>query len=115
MHEFALCEGIVNIILTELNKVDPPATRILTTRLTVGALHQIIPQNMVFAYEVLTKETPAVGSKLEIKTIPIMVRCKDCGNETMIEDNMYVCKKCQSGKLDIIAGKELFIEDLEVE
>jgi len=114
MHEFSICQEIVKVILQEYEKSTPKAGKIVKTRIVVGKMHQIVPESLQFAYEVLTRETPAAGSQLEIIVIPIKAICQECNWQGEIKDSFFLCECCSSGKLELIAGKELYIKDLEV-
>ena len=64
------------------------------------------------AYNILTKNTQLQGSELEIINIPIVAECKKCGYQNQIKDSLFVCGRCDSGSMEIIKGKELYIENL---
>lgn len=115
MHEFSICEGIVNAAVEEMAKVDPPAKALRKTTVVVGAMHQIVPENLVFAYEVLTRDTPAAGSELELRFVPIKARCRDCGWEGEVHQPLFLCGACNMGNIELLSGKELYVENLEIE
>jgi len=115
MHEFSICEGIVQAALEEMARVDPPAIALHKTTVIVGEMHQIVPDNMVFAYEVLTRDTKAAGSELELKFVPIKAKCAECGWEGEIRQPLFLCGACASGSIELLSGKELYVENLEIE
>jgi hydrogenase nickel incorporation protein HypA/HybF len=115
MHEFSLCSNIVEIIITEYGKIQPRPARLLKVRLIAGRLHQIVPETLTSAYEVLTKGTIAENSEMEIKIIDVVCSCNKCAWEGAIEYPLFFCKECGSGDIEIIHGKELYLENLEVE
>lgn len=115
MHELSLCQGMVDTILDELTRVQPPPTRVTKTRIVVGRLHQIVPETMELAYEVTTRDTPLEGSSLELSHIPIRARCSACGQEQEVEQALFLCSACGTTGLEILSGKELYIESFEVE
>ncbi len=115
MHEFSICEGIVSNVEKELEKIDNGPFNLLKTRIVVGEMHQIVPDTLVFAYEVLTRDTRMKGSVLEISLLPVTCRCNECSWEGNIEQPFFLCGGCNSGNVEIINGKELYIESLEVD
>jgi hydrogenase nickel incorporation protein HypA/HybF len=114
MHEFSLCEGIVKGVEAELAKLDKPL-RLKKTVIVVGCLHQIVPETLTFAYEVLTRETPLNGSFLEIKNEKATCECADCSWKGEVFPPVFKCGACGSGNVALVSGKELFIESLEVD
>jgi len=115
MHEFSLCQSIVEIILAELKKVDAPKVRLKKARLVAGALRQVVPESMTFAFELLTKNTEIEGAQLEMVTAQVKCKCRSCGWEGEIEDMIFQCRGCKAATLDILSGKELYLDSLEIE
>lgn len=114
MHEFAICESLVDIVLKELEKLDGSA-QLVKTRVVIGALRQVVPETLTFAYETLTKATRAAGSQLEIQHLPASGRCKHCGWEGTLTSELLVCPECGEVGFDITQGTELYIDSLEIE
>ena len=115
MHEFSICEGVVDAALEEMRKLDPPPARLRRARIVAGALRQIVPDAMTFAFEVLTKGTPAEGATLEIVNSPITARCRECGWQGEIQDMRFQCSACGAVALALTGGDELYLESLEIE
>ncbi len=116
MHEFSICEQLVRVIGEELARVnrDRPV-RLLRARVAVGRLQQIVPENLRFAFEVLTRATPAEGASLELREVPVTATCENCGWRGEIEPNRFVCPECTGTRLEAHTGRELFLESLEIE
>jgi hydrogenase nickel incorporation protein HypA/HybF len=115
MHEFSICARIVDAVQGELSRLDPPAERLLVVRLVVGALHQIVPEQLAFAYETLTGDTPLEGSRLELVVRPVVAQCAECGWVGEIAPPLFRCGDCGAFGARAISGTELYLEHLEVE
>ena len=114
MHELSLCKTIVDTVLKEMKKNDLPAGSLLSTKIEVGAMRQIVPEQMRFAYEALTKNTIAAGSDLDIMVLPVIVKCNTCGWQGEIDSPMAYCPECYSIDTQLMQGKELTLEKIEV-
>jgi hydrogenase nickel incorporation protein HypA/HybF len=114
MHELSMVESLVEELLKlqEENEWD----RIDTVRLRVGAMRQVIPEIMDFAFDISIKDTPLEGARLFIDEVPLKKKCKACGNAWIEGDEaLFLCEKCGSADVELIEGMELGIESLEVE
>lgn len=100
-------------VLAELKKVQP--ARLVRARIVAGRLHQLVPANLTLAYKVLTKETPAAGSALHIRHVPITFECRRCHWRGEIRGALFACGQCQAGDIEITGGKELYLDSIEVE
>jgi hydrogenase nickel incorporation protein HypA/HybF len=112
LHEFSIAQTIVRSVLAELKKVQPAC--LVRARIVAGELHQLVSANLTFAYEVLTKGTPAAGSRLSIRRVPITAECRQCHWRGRIRGALFVCGRCQAGDIEITGGKELYLDSIEV-
>lgn len=115
MHEFSICQNIVEAVLSELEKSRYADSRLLKITVAVGALRQIIPEYLESAYATLVTDTPAEGSCLEIRMIPIVLKCLACEQQGEFRRPPFICQQCGSGKMETVSGMELYLENLEIE
>jgi hydrogenase nickel incorporation protein HypA/HybF len=115
MHEFSICQSLVADVLRELGKVKDKQARLKKVRILSGRYHRLVPASMKLAYKILTKNTPAEGSSLLVKSIPIKLKCRQCGWEGSTRDICFVCRKCGGAETDITGGRELYLDSIEVE
>ena len=114
VHEVSICRGLVQVVLDEMAKRAIPAGTLRQVRVVAGQMHQIVPDALTFAYEALTRDTPAVGSHLELRVLPLSARCTVCGWRGSVEPPLFMCGSCQSGAITLEGGEELYVEELEV-
>jgi len=115
MHEFSICQSLVAAVLAELKKNPTRAKRLKKANVVAGQYHRLVPAGLKFAYEILAKNTPAEGSKLSIKTAPLKLKCNQCGWRGATRDIVFLCRKCKKADVEIIGGKELYLESIELE
>ena len=113
MHEVSICQGLVRVVLDELTQRAIGAGRLKLVRVVAGQMHQLVPDALTFAYELLTRDTPAAGSQLELCVPPLDATCKSCGWRGAIEPPVFLCTVCGAG-VEIKGGDELFVEELEI-
>jgi hydrogenase nickel incorporation protein HypA/HybF len=113
MHEMGIALQILNIVRQSLPPDEP--VRVKAIHLRVGKLTAIVPGSLKFCMEVVTKDTPAEGAALEFTEVPVVVVCGECLEESEISEPPFACKKCGSGKVEIVSGREMVVESIEVE
>ncbi|MBS3025831.1 MAG: hydrogenase maturation nickel metallochaperone HypA [Dolichospermum sp. DET50] len=109
MHELGITQNIIAIVSE--NAQNKKVQRVL---LEVGKLSAIMPDAIKFCFDICAQGTIVEGAILEILEIPGMAMCRECGNTFPIDKPFGICK-CGSVQLDIIAGEELKIKEIEVE
>lgn len=109
MHELGITQNIVAIVseYAQGSKVN----RIL---LEIGKLSAIMPDAVQFCFDICSKGTSLEGAVLEIREIPGLAKCRQCGAEIALEQPFGICG-CGSVHLDVITGEELKIKEIEVE
>lgn len=114
MHEFSICQTLVATVLKELGRVKGKRINLKKVRVNAGQYHRLVPASLKAAYKILTADTPARGSSLLVKTIPLKLKCNQCGWKGITRDVLFACRKCGGADMDILGGKELFLESIEV-
>jgi hydrogenase nickel incorporation protein HypA/HybF len=109
MHELGITQNIV-VIVTEHAK----GAKVSRVVLEIGKLSAILPDAVKFCFDICTKATVLEGAILEIREIPGLAKCRQCGAEIALDKLFGVCK-CGSVQLDLITGEELKIKEIEIE
>ena len=68
-----------------------------------------------FAFEALSEGTMCEGAEFRINMIQPVSTCLECGNEYTHDRYHVTCPKCGSGFTQLIAGKEMRIDSIEVD
>ena len=113
MHEFAVTQSLFEIVLKQAENAG--AKKITGVNMVLGALTGVVGDSVQFYFEFLSKNTPAEGAKLNIKTTPARARCNDCGTEFEVHDMTWFCPLCHNINLEITGGKELLLESIDIE
>lgn len=112
MHEMGLAQNILDIVLKSAREND--VTRILRITLRVGQLRAIVPDQLTFCFGFVAKDSLADGAELLIRVVPIQARCRRCHLEFLVQEFRFTCPECANGDLEILQGKELQVENIEV-
>ena len=113
MHEMGIALQIVEIATASL-PANLGEARVTAVNLKIGKLAAVVPESLRFCFDVAVKDTLLTGAKLVIEEVPVVARCKDCNAQWTIDEPVFICKNCQSGSLEILSGRELDIESIEV-
>jgi hydrogenase nickel incorporation protein HypA/HybF len=111
MHEIALMTGIMDTVLTAAQAAD--ARKITAIRLQIGEKAGVVTDALQFAFESVSRHTPAEGATLSIEIVPFQGICLSCNREFKTAE-FLICPDC-GGFGRIISGRELKILSIEVE
>jgi len=113
MHELSLCEGVLQLI--EEQALEQKFSKVNTVWLEIGALAGVETEAMRFSFDAVANGSVADGAALKIIDIPGQAICPTCKNRIQICARFDVCPDCGHYPLEIIAGEELRIKELEVQ
>jgi hydrogenase nickel incorporation protein HypA/HybF len=111
MHELSIASSILDIALRKTPR--NCALRCVSVR--AGAMRQINPQAMQWAWQAATANTDAAGSKLELEILPWTLRCQGCAREFDSDDPLAPCPHCGCCQSIPGGGDELLLLSLEVD
>ncbi|NWF60398.1 MAG: hydrogenase maturation nickel metallochaperone HypA [Fischerella sp.] len=109
MHELGITQNIVAIVSEHAR-----GSKVQRVLLEIGKLSAIMPDAIRFCFDICSQGTVLEGAKLEILETPGLGRCRQCGAEILLEQPFGMCN-CGSVEIDLIAGEELKIKEIEIE
>jgi hydrogenase nickel incorporation protein HypA/HybF len=113
MHELAITQSMLALVLEQAQKVE--AQEVKRINLVIGKMSGFVEECVQFYFDFISKGTIAEKATLSFKTIPTTARCRSCGKLFELREFDWSCPYCQSNNIKIVAGKELFVESIEVE
>ena len=113
MHEMAVTQSILDIVLKEAEKAG--AGKVISVKLVIGELAGLVDDSIQFYFDFLTKDTAAEGACLNFQRIPAKMRCRACAEEFHSAPDEWVCPKCDQWQAEVVSGKEFYIDSIEVD
>ncbi|MGZ5468404.1 MAG: hydrogenase maturation nickel metallochaperone HypA [Candidatus Aminicenantales bacterium] len=113
MHELSLVASVFEVL--EEKAREHGAARVIRVVLKVGVMSGVVPDLLESAFDTYKKETVAETARLEIVVVPAKLRCPDCGGEAVREDTDFSCAGCGSRRVEIVEGRDLVVETIELE
>jgi hydrogenase nickel incorporation protein HypA/HybF len=117
MHEIAIVTNLLTLVEEELAKRQ--LHKLLVVRVRHGALANIVPDAMSFAFDALTQGSPFAGARLELETEPVVLCCP-CGARfspdlkwELLFAPCPVCGATQGHAVE--KGRALYLQHIEAE
>jgi len=113
LHEFSITQSILSIALEKANTVK--ASRVSQINLVIGELSGIVDECVEFYFDFLSKDTIAAQASLSFHHPPTRLRCRNCAAVFSPNNLNWVCPNCHGPKIEILSGRECYVESIEVE
>ncbi len=113
MHELAITQSMLDLVLEQAEKAG--AREVGKINLVIGEMTGVVDECVQFYFDFLSKGTSAEGAALSFTRVPTTARCRGCDKAFELKEFDWACPYCQGNDVEIVAGKELFVESIEVE
>jgi|SRR6185295_4004975 len=114
MHELSIAHSLVELAARAAEQAG--ATRVHEVRIAVGVLAGVSVDSLLFCYDIVTRDTLLENSRLSVRSVPLAVWCAPCAREVELPDlSGFRCSVCGTPSADLRAGRELFVESLEID
>lgn len=113
MHEMALTESVVALVEEAARSEGFSRTKAIV--LEIGMLGHVEPEAMQFCFEAVSRGTIAEGARLDIIRVAGQGWCLDCGKSVPLAERFGACPECGRHHVQMTAGDELRVKELEVE
>jgi hydrogenase nickel incorporation protein HypA/HybF len=113
MHELSIALSMIEQVIEESEARGSLAVE--AVHLKLGVFSGVDKNALLFAYELACEGTPLQGSRLVISTVPLLIYCPACMQQrTPVSIYELCCPDCLVPAQDIITGREIEVESLEV-
>jgi hydrogenase nickel incorporation protein HypA/HybF len=113
MHEQSIVDNLLAIALDSAEKAK--ATKIHKINVVIGELSGAVDESMNFYFNFLRQNTIAAEAELVFTHKPAVLHCRKCKLDFNPEKMDFRCPKCREPQVEIVGGKELYVESLEAE
>ena len=113
MHELPVTESVLEIVLRHATQAG--ASRVNQVNLAIGQLASIVDDSVQFYWEIVAQGSLAEGAKLTFRRIPAEMRCLDCQERFSPTPDTFDCPACGGIRIEILAGREFFVEAIDIE
>ncbi len=112
MHEMALCEGVLQVL--EDHAASQGFEQVKTVWLEIGELSSVEIDAMRFCFNAVMRGSIADQARLQIIETPGEAWCMQCSSKVPLHQRYDACPECGGYQLQIVAGDEMKIRELEV-
>ena len=116
MHELGIMTGVLDAVCSSAQ--DAGALKVTNVTLSVGEMTECIHEALIFAFDAL-KEMDEYALCAECQLVVNFIQpesvCLECGEQYTHDRFHMLCPSCGSFATELIHGRELQIDSIEVE
>ncbi|NBM18464.1 hydrogenase maturation nickel metallochaperone HypA [Streptomyces sp. GC420] len=108
MHEMSIAMAVVGQVEEAARSTG--VTAVTSVRLQVGELAGVVPDALVFCFELACAGTVLEGAELVTEPVPARARCAPCADEWAVGmPPSLCCPVCGGPAAELLSGRELQI------
>ena len=113
MHELSIALSLIEVASEQIER--RRLSRIEIVHLRLGELAGVVPDALLFSFDVASAGTALEGARLEIEAIPVTVHCRACDADRELPSIQRLrCPICGEPTPDVVRGREIELFALEV-
>jgi hydrogenase nickel incorporation protein HypA/HybF len=115
MHELQITERILDVVLK--HAVANDVTKVVRIHLRIGALSDLEDEWIQHYFDYLSRGTVAESAQLAITHAQAVLCCRSCASSFEVKREQLAqaeCPDCGDRDLELAAGREYLIENMEV-
>ncbi|HSR51394.1 MAG TPA: hydrogenase maturation nickel metallochaperone HypA [Acidobacteriota bacterium] len=114
MHELSIMRALFEQLEDLARKHG--ASRVIRLEVEVGAFSNVVPELLQEAFKSFRQIEPLLAqADMDLKKLPLVIECRDCGDRFSPSPVRYRCPLCGSGRTRTVQGEELLLRDVEME
>ena len=113
MHEYSVVQALLN--QCEEVAAQNSATNITKVITKIGVMSGIEPHLLQTAFDTFKEGTMCHDAEFVINIQKLKLECKECGNVFEVDEVRYFCIACESLRVKVLDGEDMYLMSLEME
>jgi len=112
MHEYSVVQALLNQCEEHAN--ENGATEVTKVICKIGAMSGIEIHLLQTAFDTFKEKTMCENAELVLNKQKLKLECKECGNVFEVDEVRYYCVKCESLRVKVLDGEDMYLMSLEM-
>ena len=113
MHEYSVVQALLEQVETIADAND--AEKVTKIIVKIGVMSGVEPHLLEIAFNTFKEKTICDGAEFVMNIQPVMIWCPECEARSELEVIHYCCPKCESLKIEVVDGEDMYLMTLEME
>jgi hydrogenase nickel incorporation protein HypA/HybF len=113
MHEQSIAESLLILALEKAENAK--AKKILKIHVVAGELTGVLEETVNSYFSLISRNTIAAEASLVFIHSPVRLRCRNCNAIFLPQKLSFCCPNCGEQQTEIISGRELYVDNMEIE
>jgi len=112
MHEYSVVQALLN--QCEEVAAQNDATKVTKVITKIGVMSGIETHLLQTAFDTFKEGTICAEAEFIQNVQKLKLECKECGNVFEVDEVRYFCHKCESLRVKVLDGEDMYLMSLEM-
>ncbi|HHE05981.1 MAG TPA: hydrogenase/urease nickel incorporation protein HypA [Epsilonproteobacteria bacterium] len=112
MHEYSVVQALLN--QCEEHAKQNEAKQVNKVICKIGVMSGIETHLLQTAFDTFKEKTICENAELVLNKQKLKLECKECGNVFEVDEVRYFCHKCESLRVKVLDGEDMYLMSLEM-
>ncbi|CAA6805225.1 MAG: [NiFe] hydrogenase nickel incorporation protein HypA [uncultured Sulfurovum sp.] len=112
MHEYSVVQALLN--QCEEHAEENSATKVIKVICKIGVMSGIETHLLQVAFDTFKEGTVCAEAELVLNKQKLKLECKECGNVFEVDEVRYFCDNCESLRVKVLNGEDMYLMSLEM-
>lgn len=112
MHEYSIVQALLN--QCEEHAAQNNATKVIKVITKIGVLSGVETHLLQIAFDTFKEGTICAEAEFIQNIQKLKLECKECGNVFEVDEVRYFCEKCESLRVKVLDGEDMYLMSLEM-
>ena len=113
MHEYSVVQALLNQCEEVAAKNN--ATKVMKVITKIGVMSGIEPHLLEVAFNTFKEGTICERAEFIINKQKLKLECKECGDVFEVDEVRYFCVSCESLRVKVVDGEDMYLMSLEMQ
>jgi hydrogenase nickel incorporation protein HypA/HybF len=112
MHEYSVVQALLNQCEEQARAND--ATQVVKIICKIGVMSGIEVHLLQTAFDTFKEQTMCENAELILNEQKLKLECKECGSVFEVDEVRYFCDNCESLRVKVLDGEDMYLMSLEM-
>jgi hydrogenase nickel incorporation protein HypA/HybF len=113
MHEYSIVQSLLESC--EQHTRENESQKVTKVIVKIGVLSGVEPTLLQTSFDTFKEKTVCDGAEFIINHQKVVIECLSCDTESTLEKNEFACPSCESNKIKVTDGEDMYLMSLEME
>jgi len=113
VHEYSIVQALMEQVETLARENE--AERVTKVVVKIGVMSGVEPHLLEIAFDTFKEKSICESAEFVLNIQPLRIHCQECNTQSELDEIAYCCPQCESLRVEVVDGEDMFLMSLEMQ